>query len=64
MTKILLTILLSNLILSSFSQDRSVRDPREVREIPEPSSIEKALDKLGIRDFDGTANKIFMEINS
>jgi len=28
------------------------------------NTIEKALDKLGIRDFDGTANKIFMEINS
>jgi aspartate aminotransferase-like enzyme len=28
------------------------------------NAIEKALDKLDIRDFDGTANKIFMEINS
>lgn len=28
------------------------------------NAIEKALDKLNIRKFDGTANKIFMEINS
>jgi len=28
------------------------------------NSIEKALDKIGLRTFDGTANKIFMEINS
>ncbi len=28
------------------------------------NAIEKALDKIGLRTFDGTANKIFMEINS
>ena len=28
------------------------------------NAVEMALDKLGIRKFDGTANKIFMEINS
>lgn len=28
------------------------------------NAIEKAMDQLGIRTFDGTANKIFMEINS
>jgi len=28
------------------------------------NAVEKALDDLGIRTFDGTANKIFMEINS
>jgi aspartate aminotransferase-like enzyme len=27
------------------------------------NAIEKALDIIGIRDFDGTANKVFMEIN-
>ncbi len=28
------------------------------------NAIEKALDELAIRTFDGTANKVFMEINS
>jgi len=28
------------------------------------NAVEKALDELGIRTFDGTANKIFMEINN
>jgi len=28
------------------------------------NAVEKALDELGIRVFDGTANKVFMEINS
>jgi len=28
------------------------------------NAIEKALDELGVRAFDGTANKIFMEINN
>ena len=28
------------------------------------NSVEKAMDELGIRIFDGTANKIFMEINN
>jgi len=28
------------------------------------NAVEKALDELGIRIFDGTANKVFMEINN
>ena len=28
------------------------------------NAVEKALDELGIRTFDGTANKVFMEINN
>ena len=28
------------------------------------NAVEKALDDLSIRTFDGTANKIFMEINN
>ena len=28
------------------------------------NAVEKALDELGIRKFDGTANRIFMEVNS
>lgn len=46
MRKLLLFILLSNLLISGVSQERPTREVREVREIPVPSSIEKALNKL------------------